>query len=290
MSTPLAATSVTTRRFDAPLLNALMLIVLAVWSMLPWMPLAFRPLSWKILVMSSTWCLVETKTMVLSSGEMTSLTKKSNAPSFSPEDTVKNRSSRSSDILFSESSRTSWGSLRPALANSATMAGIVAEKSRHCLLSCRLRKIRLIWSLKPSSNMRSASSITTIFTEARLKPSISSMWWMRRPGVAMTTSGLSASWANCSCMESPPMSSAARRSVYLPKSSANLKVCMVSSRVGDKMSALGPAPEVSCAPRRFRTGSMNAAVFPEPVLLIATTSCPAFASGIAFLWIGVGSL
>lgn len=94
--------------------------------------------------------------------------------------------------------------------------------------------------------------------------------------------------ANCFSMESPPSTQQNRSPVNRPSSLANLRVWRASSRVGERMRAR--APEAREAFSRSKRGMRKAAVLPEPVLAIATTSRPSSSSGTVFLWIGVGTL
>ena len=110
-----------------------------------------------------------------------------------------------------------------------------------------------------------------------------------RPGVAISASGLRESSSNCSSIASPPTSSPNRSggATKCESSRANLCVCSASSRVGESTTARTPTV-VECAFSRSKSGSRKAAVLPEPVRAIATTSSPAKMCGIARRWIGVG--
>lgn len=105
----------------------------------------------------------------------------------------------------------------------------------------------------------------------------------------MMTSGFRLSASNWSSIESPPTSSATRRSVKWLRPRANLTVCMASSRVGDRISARAPT-RGECARSFSSTGMRKAAVLPEPVRAMHTMSFPASASGSDLRCTGVGSL
>src|SRR5690349_11477703 len=63
---------------------------------------------------------------------------------------------------------------------------------------------------------------------------------------------------------------------------------MASSRVGIRIATLLVGTFLGLYKRRSRMGTINAAVFPEPVTAPPTTSLPNNATGIVFAWIGVG--
>ena len=100
-------------------------------------------------------------------------------------------------------------------------------------------------------------------------------------------SGLSAMNPNCSSRLSPPTSKTHFKSVPFPSSFTTFRVCRASSLEGDIIKAL--APTFALCPFSFSIiGTTNAAVFPDPVLAIPTTSCPSRTKGIVLRWIGVG--
>jgi hypothetical protein len=88
---------------------------------------------------------------------------------------------------------------------------------------------------------------------------------------------------------SPPTSKMVLRSVPRPKSLTTLRVCRASSRDGDIMIPLAPTL-AECAFSFWIIGMTKAAVFPDPVLAMPTTSCPSSMRGTALRWIGVGTL
>jgi hypothetical protein len=88
---------------------------------------------------------------------------------------------------------------------------------------------------------------------------------------------------------SPPTSRIVLRSVPRPNSLTTLSVCNASSREGDMIIPRAPTL-AECALSFWIMGMTKAAVFPEPVLAIPTTSCPSSMSGTALRWMGVGIL
>eukprot|EP00968_Pinguiococcus_pyrenoidosus_P016232 scaffold1541_cov256-Pinguiococcus_pyrenoidosus.AAC.20 len=88
-------------------------------------------------------------------------------------------------------------------------------------------------------------------------------------------------------MASPPVSSAMRRSMCLAICLANLSVCAASSLVGLRITARAPVVWLCCF-SRCSTGMRKAAVFPEPVLAMHTTSSPAKEMGNDLRCTGVG--
>ena len=71
-------------------------------------------------------------------------------------------------------------------------------------------------------------------------------------------------------------------------STQNLWVWMASSRVGERITPRTPTV-YECALSFSKSGSRNAAVFPEPVRAIATTSRPESTTGMVRRWMGVGT-
>mmetsp|Transcript_28501 Transcript_28501/g.71749 ORF Transcript_28501/g.71749 Transcript_28501/m.71749 type:complete len:223 (+) Transcript_28501:2091-2759(+) len=205
----------------------------------------------------------------------------SSAAGFSAGRTAKKAIASASESFVSASSLTISGSRSPARANSASAAGMVAETRTVCLRSGIFFKISWSCTAKPSSNRRSASSKTT-YSQRANESSASCRWCIRRPGVAISASGLRASRSNWSSIESPPTSRQSSSCGFKkwPSSLANLSVCTASSRVGDSTIARTPTVDV-CARSFSSMGTRKAAVLPEPVRAIATTSRPVSSSGIA---------
>ena len=202
-------------------------------------------------------------------------------------------------ILLSASSRISFGfDSSPARANSTSDLGSVALNRSVCRVGGRRRSSSSSCSAKPISKSRSASSNTTYSTERRSR-FISTARCSRRPGVAITTSGLLVISANCSSIPSPPTMSAQRIASLRASSSERqpramslptLTICSASSRDGHRITALVPNV-VECRPLSlWISGTRYASVLPEPVRAMPTTSCGgcAMIAGIARRWIGVG--
>ena len=195
---------------------------------------------------------------------------------------------RSGETLVSASSRTRLGSWRPAWANSTRVAGRVAEKSSVWREVGRAWRISVSCVAKPISKSLSASSNTTYCMDRR-SSAISTMRCRKRPGVAMMMSGLVVMEPNCSSRLSPPTRSTVLRSVPLPSSLTTLRVWMASSREGDMISAR--VPTLTLWPlRRSIMGMTKAAVFPDPVRAMPTTSFRLRSRGIVLRWMGVGTL
>mmetsp|Transcript_12808 Transcript_12808/g.36889 ORF Transcript_12808/g.36889 Transcript_12808/m.36889 type:complete len:248 (+) Transcript_12808:942-1685(+) len=237
---------------------------------------------------NSTWCFVATNMIVDLPGLAKKRSTDTAAATFSSFRTYKYQSSNCSLKVVSTSRRTNAGSFKPTLEKDTSCAGKVAEKRRHCLEIGVPSRIFCSCSAKPSSKSRSASSMTSTSTRERDK-SASSMWCMSLPGVAMTMSGLFAKCSNCASMACPPTSKQHRKSLNLLNCLKNLAVCMANSRVGDKATARNPTATL-CRCSRSMIGIRKAAVLPEPVRAMATTSWPSKIVGIVFLWIGVGVL
>lgn len=87
----------------------------------------------------------------------------------------------------------------------------------------------------------------------------------------------------------PPTRRHERSPVNLPSWLETKLVCMASSRVGESTSARTP-PFGSRVLSLSSMGTRNAAVFPEPVRAMATTSTPDSSAGIALRCTGVGTL
>jgi len=102
-------------------------------------------------------------------------------------------------------------------------------------------------------------------------------------------SGLLARCSNCFSIAWPPTSRQQRSPLLRLSCLKNFAVCMASSRVGERTTARTPT-ETEWEPRRSMIGIRKAAVFPDPVRAMATTSWPSKMTGMVFRWIGVGTL
>lgn len=125
------------------------------------------------------------------------------------------------------------------LAKLESSSGMVALKSSVCLWSPTFLRITFSWSLKPISNRKSASSKISISTLERVSP-VSLKCCIRRPGVAMTISGLQANDSNCPSNPCPPMIRDTTRSVCLMNCLSTLLVYRASSLVGDTITQRVP--------------------------------------------------
>ena len=151
--------------------------------------------------------------------------------------------------------------------------------------------LRMSW-MKPMSSIRSASSRTNVSTD-RSGTSPCDIRSRSRPGVATRMSIPRRRACDCGPWLTPPKTMACRRSVcrpYAPKLSA---IWEASSRVGvSTRTRMGrrPVPLQGVPWRRCRIGSAKAAVFPVPVCAQPIRSFPASTMGIAFSWMGVGTV
>mmetsp|Transcript_679 Transcript_679/g.2289 ORF Transcript_679/g.2289 Transcript_679/m.2289 type:complete len:280 (+) Transcript_679:311-1150(+) len=169
-----------------------------------------------------------------------------------------------------------------------TSRGHVAEKKSVCRLGGICRTIFWIWGSNPISSMRSASSITRYDTWRRLiwPPSRKSL---RRPGVAMTIWQPLRMSRSCIPLGAPPYTQVLRMFEARPNLSASSLIWHASSRVGASTSTVGPIRgSLRVALMCMIPGIRKAAVLPEPVLAIATTSRFCMHTGQAWDWIGVG--
>ena len=290
MSIPRAATSVTTIILIPVFLcvrNRSKFSLRCMLSIAPYICTAFIFALRNSCTINSTWCLVAAKTMVGCPAGMTCFNRLNNAAAFSFLRTIKKANLKFSLTFVSVSNRINFGSLKPALANSTNAFGNVAENNNICLPSGIPDKISFNCSAKPISNKRSASSNTTHSTIPNENSLNSFKWWANLPGVATIISGLPANAAHWASIPSPPTTKQTRNVVNLHRPRAKRTVCEANSRVGDRIIARAPAVEVWCF-NRLITGIKNAAVLPEPVRAIATTSWPSRQTGIVFRWTGVG--
>ncbi len=107
------------------------------------------------------------------------------------------------------------------------------------------------------------------------------------PGVVMTTSGLFLNICSCLWMELPPITRQDSSFVNLFSFSNSSWIWMANYRVGVTINAL-MYPTAAAWKYLCMIGSTKAAVLPEPVIELATTSFPDKITGIASDWIGVG--
>mmetsp|Transcript_3782 Transcript_3782/g.8296 ORF Transcript_3782/g.8296 Transcript_3782/m.8296 type:complete len:249 (-) Transcript_3782:402-1148(-) len=144
---------------------------------------------------------------------------------------------------------------------------------------------------KPMSIMRSASSSTRYVARRRLVALVLSMS-ISRPGVPTAISAPRRRSSRCSFLEAPPYTPATATPHALENLRASVSVCWHSSRVGASTTPMGPSFSSSSGWSRMcaSIGRRNAAVLPDPVLAMPSTSLPLSAVGSAWHWIGVGAV
>ncbi|MCY1241419.1 hypothetical protein D9M72_543170 [compost metagenome] len=116
--------------------------------------------------------------------------------------------------------------LRSTLAETSRSAAppVVAENSRVCWRLVQSSVMRCMSSAKPMSSMRSASSSTSTSTSRRSTvPEFRCS--IRRPGVAISTSGSLRSIAACTLKSSPPVTMPDLMKVNWEKRSTSFRVC-----------------------------------------------------------------
>lgn len=107
------------------------------------------------------------------------------------------------------------------------------------------------------------------------------------PGVVITTSGLFLRACYCLWMELPPITKHTYSLVNLLSFSNSSWIWMANSLVGVTINAL-MYPTAAAWKYLWMIGNTKAAVLPEPVIELATTSLPDNMTGMASCWIGVG--
>ena len=154
------------------------------------------------------------------------------------------------------------GDVSMVFAKVSISGGIVAEKKRVCRFAGNSFNMRRISCMNPMSNIRSASSKTKNSSAFRLmKP-----WLTRscsRPGVATSICTPRLSSSVCGFCPTPPKMTACLNPVYLPYALKHSPICMASSRVGVRMSAL-ILLRLSVLYSFCKIGMENAAVLPVP--------------------------
>ena len=150
-------------------------------------------------------------------------------------------------------------------------------------------KIKLISSMKPISNMRSASSNTRVLMWLKSTAPLL-RWSSNRPGVATNTCTPFCRASTCALMLTPPYTSAHFTWLCWAYFSKLLKTCKANSRVGVNTKAwiTGLSCWLMVGIKRCKMGSANAAVLPVPVCAPAMMSCPNSTGGMAANWMGVG--
>lgn len=107
-------------------------------------------------------------------------------------------------VLLFGSTKSRTGLLSDILTSSSTESVMVAENSIVCLETGHDLIISVSSSEKPSDNILSASSSTKMSSVSSVKECELRMWSMRRPGVAIRTSGRLRRATSCDLTESPP--------------------------------------------------------------------------------------
>ena len=110
---------------------------------------------------------------------------------------------------------------------------------------------------------------------------------MKRPGVATMTSYARLQRLILGPVAHPAVDPPSEPQVPLARASVSSATCWASSRVGHSTSTCKPLSHPAVAPGQ---GIMKAPVLPVPVWAMPTTSFPSMAGGMAFPWMGVGSV
>ncbi len=194
-----------------------------------------------------------------------------------------------SEVVAWAATSTRTGLCRNSWVIRVISGAIVAEKNRVWRVKGTILKMRSMSGMKPMSSIRSASSTTMICTPVSISLP-RSKWSSRRPGVAMSTStprSMSLSW---SLKLTPPMRSAIVSFTFLAYFSKFSATCAASSRVGQSTRLRGIRARARPLLRCVIIGRTNAAVLPVPVWAMPSTSRPSSADGIAWIWMGVGTV
>ena len=163
---------------------------------------------------------------------------------------------------------------------------MVAENKSNCL-RFGVSSIKVsISSLNPAANIWSASSRITNFTCDKSKVRRRT-WSSKRPGVPIITWGFLFNFCIWFSIVLPPITSAASIPCISAKGFNTSKTCFESSLVGVNIntSTFVFSIWILC-----RTGNKYANVFPVPVCDLPIISRPLKISGIACVWIGVGTI
>ena len=169
----------------------------------------------------------------------------------------------------------------------STCASTVALNNTVCTSGLQCRIISLTSPSNPNSNNLSASSNINIYKFSIPTLLLFSSTSINRPGVATTISGLFRNATSCFCKEPAPITNAPYSFTYLFNLQNYSNICIANSRVGVTTNAR-MYPTGATLKYRCRIGSRNAAVLPEPVIELATTSFPETITGTANCWIAVG--
>jgi len=141
-------------------------------------------------------------------------------------------------VSFGASTINLTGLLRPARMRLSTEEVMVAENSIVCLDLGIVLRISFNSSANPSSSIRSASSRTRISRVSTVKLGEFRIWSIKRPGVAIMTSGRNRSSASWTLRLRPPTAKQNLISVWLASFVATEWHWIANSRVGMRMTTL----------------------------------------------------
>lgn len=122
-----------------------------------------------------------------------------------PARTRTNSCTRPRAVLRLGSTKSRTGLFNDILTSSSTESVIVAENNIVCREVGHDLTISVNSSAKPSESIRSASSRTRISRVSRVNEGELRIWSMRRPGVAITTSGRARKATSWAFSDSPPI-------------------------------------------------------------------------------------
>ena len=164
--------------------------------------------------------------------------------------------------------------------------GKVAENNNvWWFLGTNLR-IFSICGVNPISNILSVSSNTKYFVDLKFKLCLFK-WSLIRPGVPTINLDLLPSCLSCFCIDSPPISKAVLILIL------SLIRFLIASITWVANSLVGQVTNAKAFLSRINLlikGMLKAKVLPVPVCAVPNISLPCNATGIAWLWMEVGSL
>mmetsp|Transcript_12870 Transcript_12870/g.32126 ORF Transcript_12870/g.32126 Transcript_12870/m.32126 type:complete len:449 (-) Transcript_12870:629-1975(-) len=132
------------------------------------------------------------------------------------------------------------GFFRVSRARCSIFGGNVAEKSKDCLSGRMLLQMLRTCPSKPIDNIRSASSSTKYVERAKLVAFICTRS-IRRPGAAVTISQPLFRSFHWSLFDMPPPRTTFRMLNLKPNLVASRSICTASSRVGQRITPIGPS-------------------------------------------------
>ena len=296
MSSPRAATSEAIRSFSSPSRKACRIFIRSFWSRSPCSAAASKPCFFSDLASTSTSILRLQKMMPLVSASPSETISRRSTSRFSEAPVSLRRGvclttacRIVSEVVAWRATSTRTGLCRNSSVIRVISGAMVAEKNNVCRVKGTSLKMRSMSGMKPMSSIRSASSTTMMLTPVSISLP-RSKWSSSRPGVAISTStprSISLSW---SLKLTPPMSSAMESLTFFAYFSKFSATWAASSRVGQSTRLRGMRARARPLDRWWIIGSTKAAVLPVPVWAMPSTSRPSRALGIAWIWIGVGSV